>query len=280
MILQDPDYCGPAALAMVLGQAGKPVTQAEAALKTFLPARSGSLQTDMLAGARQFGLVAYQLDGQITSLMAETLAGRSPIVLLNLGLQWAPRWHYAVIMGYDLDREDVIVRSGTSARERMPVRTFEYTWARGNHWSMVVAQPGVVPQGVTAEMAEQAALGFERVNPAQAASLVWQSLTTRWPDRPLPYMGLSNALLTDGQTQEARRVLEHAVTQFDSAPAWNNLAQTRLILQDRAGALMAARRALALAQEKDPRWIDATKATLTAIEQTSDTSCSDKSKGC
>ena len=279
-ILQEPDYCGPAALAMALGQAGKHITQDDVAQKVFLPSRSGSLQTDMLAGARQYGFVPFLLDGQLSSLLAETSAGRSPVALLNLGLDWAPRWHYVVILGYDLDRADILLRSGTNAQEVMPLRTFEYTWARAKHWAMVVAAPGVIPHGVTAEQAEQAALGFERVNPPQAASVVWQSVNRQWPQRSLPYFGLGNALLASGQAQQALKPFEQAASQFDSPAAWNNLAQTRLNLGDRSGALVAARRAMVLAQGNDSRWIDAIMATLHSIEQTPDTPCTDKSKGC
>lgn len=266
VVLQEPDFCGPAALSMVLSQAGRPATQDELGAQVFLPGRSGTLQTEMLSGPRRFGLVSYQLDGQLTALLHETRLGRSPVVLLNLGLSWAPRWHYAVVMGYDLDRGEIILRSGTAERQSLPLRTFEYTWARSQYWSMVVAPPGTLPDSVDAPHAEQAALGFEQVNPPAQAMRVWQDIVSRWPDRLLPQLALGNAQSASGHWPDAARTFEHATAQFDSAVAWNNLAQARLALGDREGARTAAERGLARARSHEPRWVDALVQTLNAIQ--------------
>ncbi|MDE2593525.1 MAG: PA2778 family cysteine peptidase [Burkholderiales bacterium] len=262
LVLQEPDFCGPAALSMVLGQAGVAVTQEELGQKVFLPGRSGTLQTEMLAGTRRMGLVSFELNGQLASLLEETRQGRSPIVLLNLGLSWAPRWHYAVVMGYDLDHAAIILRSGTASRESLPLRTFEYTWARSQHWAMVVTHPGSLPTSVDAPQAEQAALGFDQSNPPPQAALVWQSLVTRWPDRLLPQLALGNAQTNSQQLSQAARTFEQAARQFDSAIAWNNLAQARLSLGDPTGAHTAAERGLARARAQEPRWIEPLTQTL------------------
>src|SRR5207342_2614656 len=66
------DYqCGPAALATVLAAAGRPVAQESLADEIFLPARQGTLQVEMLAGARRHGALACPLPGRIEALMAE-----------------------------------------------------------------------------------------------------------------------------------------------------------------------------------------------------------------
>lgn len=279
VVLQEPDFCGPAALSMVLSQAGVTVTQDDLGQKVFLPGRSGTLQTEMLAGPRRLGLTSFELDGQLPSLLEETRQGRSPVVLLNLGLSWAPRWHYAVVMGYDLDQAEIILRSGTQARQSLPLRTFEYTWARSQHWAMVVTRPGTLPASVDALHAEQAALGFDQTNPPQAATQVWQSVVTRWPDRLLPQLALGNAQSNNGQLRDAAHTFEHATDQFDSAIAWNNLAQTRLTLGDRTGARTAAERGLARARAHEPRWIDALVQTLNSLQPTS-TPCAQTPSGC
>lgn len=279
LVLQEPDYCGPAALAMVLSQAGVNAAQDELGQKVFLPGRSGTLQAEMLTGPRRFGLVSFELDGQLGSLLKETQQGRSPVVLLNLGLSWAPRWHYAVVMGYDLDRAEIILRSGTQARQILPLRTFEYTWARSQHWAMALTRPGTLPSAVDALHAEQAALGFELVNPPAQATQVWQSVVTHWPNRLLPQLALGNSLMAEGRLPEAAHTFEQATAQFDSAVAWNNLAQARLALGDHQGAQDAAQRGLVRARAQEPRWIDALVHTLNSI-QTHSSPCVQNSSGC
>lgn len=266
LILQEPDFCGPAALAMALQQSGVTATQEELAQKVFLPGRKGTLQTEMLAGPRHVGLIAYELDGQLTTLLKTTEQGRSPIVLLNLGLSWAPQWHYALVMGYDLERGDIILRSGAQARQLMPLRTFEYTWARSQHWSMVVTTPDSLPNEVGAIHAEQAALGFEQINAPEQSRLVWRNLIQRWPDRLLPQMAMGNTYMNSHQWADAARIFEAASQQFNSAIAWNNLAQAQLQQGLKNQALDSAQRGLQLARTKEPRWIDTLTRTLQSIQ--------------
>lgn len=266
LILQEPDFCGPAALAMALQQSGITATQEELAQKVFLPGRKGTLQTEMLAGPRHVGLIAYELDGQLTTLLKTTEQGRSPIVLLNLGLSWAPQWHYALVMGYDLERGDIILRSGAQARQLMPLHTFEYTWARSQHWSMVVTTPDSLPNEVGAIHAEQAALGFEQINAPEQSRLVWRNLIQRWPDRLLPQMAMGNTYMNSHQWADAARIFEAASQQFNSAIAWNNLAQAQLQQGLKNQALDSAQRGLQLARTKEPRWVDTLTRTLQSIQ--------------
>ncbi|MEN9452708.1 MAG: hypothetical protein RLZZ369_1767 [Pseudomonadota bacterium] len=265
VVLQEPDFCGPAALSMALQQAGLPVSQDELAQKVFLPGRAGTLQTDMLAGPRHFGFVGYELDGQLSSLLKATEQGHSPIVLLNLGLSWAPQWHYALVIGYDLDQSEIILRSGTYARQAMPLRTFEHTWARSQHWAMVLASPGSLPTTVDAIHAEQAALGFEQVNQGRRSIPVWASIAQRWPNRLLAQLALGNAYMNSGQWTQAAHTFEKVCDQFDSAIAWNNLAQVHLHQGHRDKALVAAQRGLQRARTHEPRWIEALTHTLQTI---------------
>lgn len=279
LVLQDPDFCGPAALAMSLGAIGIAATQEDLGTKVFLPGRSGTLQTEMLAGPRQFGVVSFELPRNLSDLLQEANHGHTPIVLLNLGLSWAPRWHYALVMGYDLDHREITLRSGTDAREVIPLKTFEYTWARSNYWAMTITRPGDVPQSVQPEQAEQAALGFERINTPQQAARVWASLAQRWPDRLLAYLGWGNALTALGHHDEAERIFKQGTEHVDSAVLWNNLAQARLTQHNLSGAREAAQTGLALAQAREPRWTAALQDTLNTIEQAS-RPCTTPGSGC
>ena len=72
--------------------------------QVYVPARKGSLQIEMLAAARRNGTLAFVIPNRLEALLEELEAGNPVLVLLNLGLSWIPSWHYAVAIGYDLDR--------------------------------------------------------------------------------------------------------------------------------------------------------------------------------
>ena len=124
---REDDHCGPAALAMALGASGFAVRPEALAGQVFLPGRQGSLQIEMLAGARRAGALAVEIPGTPEALMRETAAGHPVVVLLNLGLSWAPSWHYAVVIGYDLDEAAFLLRAGPMHRQLLLFRTLDPT---------------------------------------------------------------------------------------------------------------------------------------------------------
>lgn len=263
---QTPYHCGPAALATALVDAGLAADPERLADTVFLPSRQGSLQLEMLSGARRQGAVATLLPGELGSLLREVAAGHPVVVLQNLGLDFAPSWHYAVLVGYDLPARELVLRSGEVERERMSLRTFEYTWARAGHWAMAVLPPGQLP--VTARLADavQASLGFARVAAPAAQVRAWRAVAEHWPQDLLATMALGNALHAAGDAAAAAEAFEHAARRHDSAAAWNNLALTRLGLGDRVGAAQAARHAVARARQAEPAWLPATLQTEREVD--------------
>jgi hypothetical protein len=89
-------------------------------------------------------------------------AGQPVLVLLNLSLPIWPRWHYAVVVGYDLDQGEVHLHSGTQGDARWPLQTFEHTWARSGHWAMVASRPEQIPSVADASAVQEGLLGLER----------------------------------------------------------------------------------------------------------------------
>ncbi|MFG6456745.1 PA2778 family cysteine peptidase [Roseateles sp. BYS96W] len=263
---QERDHCGPAALAMALVHAGIPADPDRLADAVFLPSRAGSLQLEMIGGARRQGAVATRLPRELEALLREVAAGHPVVVLQNLGLEWFPRWHYAVVIGYDVGRHEILLRSGTTPRVALPLRTFEYTWARGGHWAIAVLPPDRLPATALQADAQDAAIGFERAAPPARAALAYRTLLARWPDNLLAGIGLGNALNAGGDAAGARAAFEAVATRHDSAVAWINLARLRLDAGDRAGARKAAQRGLQRANTAEPAWRDAAAAALAAAD--------------
>jgi len=254
---QTPYHCGPAALATALGHAGLQVTPQTLGDAVFLPSRDGALQTEMLAAARRFGALAVPLPPRLVALLTEVAAGNAVIVLQNLGLAFAPRWHYAVVVGYDLAAREVVMRSGTTEREQMGFVLFERTWARGGHWAFTALPPGRLPVTAGEADALQAAIGFERVAPPAQALRAYDSVVARWPANEFAGLGQGNMRFASGDLAGAAQAFERVAQQHDSAAAWHNLATTRARLGQREPAQEAAARAVARARTTEPAWLEA-----------------------
>jgi len=224
---QEDYQCGPAALAMALDAAGVATDPEVLKPEVYLPQRQGSLQVEMLAAARRHGVVAYQLAPELTDLLAEVADGTPVIVLQNLGLSWYQVWHYAVVIGYDLERREVILRSGREQRQVLPMTTFERTWARSGYWAMLALLPGKVPRSAEEVSFVSAVSALERSGHLQGARSAYLAAVQRWPHSLAAQIGAGNTAYRSKDLVRAEADFRQAVAAHpDSVAALNNLAQT------------------------------------------------------
>ena len=220
--------CGPAALATVLQSAGGTQTPEVLAPQVYLPGRKGSLQLELLVAARRQGVLATVIPGTFNALIAELNAGNPVLILQNLGLDFAPSWHYAVVVGYDLDDESFILRSGPDPRMRMGYKVFERTWQRAERWAVVVSTPNRLPVSATADELIKSLVALERQD-AKAAISGYKAALERWPERADFYIGLANARFGSGDVDGSVVVLTRLlVFAPDHVVALNNLANVLL----------------------------------------------------
>ena len=221
---QEDYQCGPAALAIAMGAAGRPVEPADLVGKVFLPAREGSLQAEVLAAPRRSGLLATRLPGTLQAILSEVASGTPVIVFQNLALDAFPRWHYAVLIGYDLGAREAVLHSGTRAALRMSLDAFERTWTRAGSWAVAVTPPSRLPASATEGEALRAAVALERVDPAAAAT-AYEAVLGRWAGNRVAMLGRANAARAAGEPARAIALYREAVAAHpDFADAWNNLA--------------------------------------------------------
>jgi len=238
--------CGPAALAMALEWSGVPSNPEFLVPEVFTPLRKGSLQSAMIAASRRHGRVAYPVSGP-DALLAELSAGHPVIVLQNLGLSWFPNWHYAVVIGYDLRNNIMVLHSGVTPRKQISLRLFENTWARSNYWGLLVLPPSQLPATATEREYISAILGLEKTSQWKAAIEGYKTALSRWPDSLLAHIGLGNSYYAMGDFESAEKIFHGATRKYPTeGSVFNNLAQVLWKQGKNQEALKAAYQAVKL----------------------------------
>lgn len=262
-IAQERYQCGPAALAMSLRAAGIAAEADALVSQVYLPQRKGSLQVEMIAAGRRNGAFSMTIAPRMEALIAELAAGNPVLVLQNLSLPIVPMWHYAVAIGYDLDRGEIILRSGITERMVMSMSTFEHTWARSEYWGMVTLAPGRLPVSAEQAVAQGALVAYEKSGAPSAVRQTYAVAARRWPDNLALTLGLGNTAYAAGDLTGAAEAFARAsVLRPDNGAAFNNLAVALKELGRLQEARAAAERALALGGQ----WQAAAKDTLASIE--------------
>ncbi len=226
---QQQYQCGPAALATVLSAHSVVVTPEELVGEVYVPALQGSLPEEMTATARRYRMLAYPLSDSLTSLLTEVAHGNPVLVMQNLGNAWFENWHFAVVIGYDLDQREIILRSGTTARWRTTLAVFERTWSRSDYWALVVLPAGEIPASAALTPYLQAAYDLETSNQSTAAQTAYQSASRHWPHEPRAWLAYGNSLYASGEpTAAVSAFLQVTRLSPDNPQGWNNLAYALL----------------------------------------------------
>lgn len=221
--------CGPAALATMLSYRGLNITPAELIPQIFLPERKGSLQIELTAAARRYGMLAYPLADNLSDLLLEVAAGNPVLILQNLAFDWRPQWHYAVVVGYNLAQNEVILRSGRQRRWISKMSAFSNTWQRSANWALVILPADKVPQTAKPGPFLKSAFDLEATDKQKEALSAYRAASARWPDDKRVWLALGNGAFKLNQLEEAYTALNKAVSlDPGDAIALNNLAYVYL----------------------------------------------------
>lgn len=258
------DYqCGPASLATVLNASGIRIEPETLVSEVYIPSKKGSLQIEMLTAIRRQGRIAYELQPQLIDILREINAGRPVLVLENFNSGFSQTWHYAVVVGYDLNREEMISRSGANRRETLSFNTFEYIWKQGGYWAYVVLPLDEFPATVNEQHYAQSVSALEESGQLNHAKIGYQTLLNRWPNNLIGQIGLGNIAYTRGDLVSAKKILNEAIHHHpDNTLAHNNLAHVLAELGDIKEAIKVAEKAVALGGSL----LEEAKATLREIQ--------------
>jgi len=226
---QETHQCGPAALAAMLGSTGVNATPAELVSQTYLPGRKGSLQLELIAAARRHQRIPYVLAPDAGAMFAELDAGHPVLVLQDLGVGPLHAWHYAVVIGYEVEPQQVVLRSGTTERLVMSFADFEPTWRKSGRWAAVILADDALPATANAEKYVASIVPVEALGHLGTARTAYATALGRWPDNLLALFGLANTEHQLGQLAAAEKTYERLlVLAPDNPVVLNNLAEVML----------------------------------------------------
>jgi tetratricopeptide (TPR) repeat protein len=161
----------------------------------------------------------------LPALVAELREGRPVLVLQNLRLATWPAWHYAVVVGYDPEREVFLVRSGRTERLATPAAELRRTWGLAGYWGLVVLTPGELPAFDDPAPYLEAVAAMEGIASASLLATAYRAALDRWPGHFATGFGLANALRESGDRDQAERMFRSLLAEQPGAPAVvNNLA--------------------------------------------------------
>ena len=206
----------------------------------------------MVASARKHGLLVYPLEPSLDGLLQEVAAGHPVLVFQNLGLSWLPRHHFAVLVGYDIAREQLVLRSGTTRELPTTFHNFLQTWTRAGRQAWVMLTPGQLPASAQPGRYLQAAWALEQTAGSDIAIPAWHAATNKWPASAMLFQASGNAHYASADYPAASKAYLAALSLSPAdAGTWNNFAYTLLALGCRNRAIDAARCAYRLAPEEN-----------------------------
>lgn len=224
---QSEYHCGPAALATILAASDIDVVPEQLVAKVYLPARRGSLQLELQGATRSHGRVAYVIEPDLSALVAELQHGRPVLVMQNLGLKAIPIWHYAVVIGYDAPRDQLILRSGTDPLLRLRTRKFLKTWAMSQNWGLIALRPGEPPARIDRVRWLRAITALDRPDRHGLSIDAYSGFLRHFDDDPIALFGLANAHASAAEYRRAERIYRDLLrADPNNVAARNNLAMS------------------------------------------------------
>lgn len=253
--------CGPAALAMVMTHLGLPITPDELVPSLYIPGREGTLADELLAQSRLRGFIPERLAPDLRAV-AQAVADGSPVIVFqNNGLSWYPIWHYAVVIGVDAVRGEVILRSGEQQRLVLTWSVFDRTWTRSGRWAIrLLPVQAEWPASVSSSAVTKQLLVMARTAPKFALPGLRRALQ-RWPQEVPLWLALAQVSEQKAGLASAEAILREGLLALPEAP-WllNNLADVLIRSGHPQPALALAKRAVQQLDRPE------TRATLAAAE--------------
>lgn len=230
---QEEYYCAPSSIATILEYEKITFNYNDLVKKTFTPKLKGTLQPELKATFRSHGLIPYELDGELKSILTE-LSNTPVIVLFNLGLDGLPKWHYSVLTGYDMGSKKIFMSAPNGSETWMSFEEFERFFEKGGKWAIAPIKPPKLPNSsgekeVLSAIADMYEVG--KKEEAKSAATAWLSKN---PNSILAITALGNMYFEDGDYRNATSIYKEALLINEKDPIILNNIAIALLRQNRA----------------------------------------------
>ena len=167
---------GPQVLASMLSQQNIVITPGLLDKPLHLPGAEAQLQQNMVNLAREYGMVVYPLDATLPALLTQVAAGYPVMVRFTEGsAMWAePR--YAILTGYNRQKQTVLLRAGMSQRTLMSFGSFESAFKDAGGWAVLIQSPTQIPAQVDQQRWLKAANDLAQAGQEPAAAKAKKAL--------------------------------------------------------------------------------------------------------
>ncbi|MHC8318670.1 peptidase C39 family protein [Pseudomonas sp. LB3P31] len=167
---------GPQVLASLLSQQGISITPGLLDKPLHLPGAEAQLEQNMLNLAREYGMVVYPLDAALPALLAQVAAGYPVMVRFTEGSAFWAEPRYAILSGYNSQKQTVLLRAGMNRRTLMSFSSFESAFKDGGSWAVLIQKPNQLPANVDQQRWLKAANDLAQAGQEQAANRAKKAL--------------------------------------------------------------------------------------------------------
>lgn len=170
---------GPQVLASLLSQQGIVITPGLLDKPLHLPGAEDRLQQNMQNLAREYGMVVYPLDSHLPALLAQVAAGYPVMVRFTEGSAFWAEPRYAILAGYNRQKQTVLLRAGMDRRLLMGFSTFESAFENAGGWAVLIQKPDQIPANVDQQRWLKAASDLAQSGQEQSAARAKKALSAQ-----------------------------------------------------------------------------------------------------
>lgn len=226
---QEEYFCGPSSMATLLTHQHIEFVYGDVIGSTFTPELKGTLQVEMKATARRYGLIPYEINPNLAAVLGEVSSNRPVLVLFNLGLDSIPVWHYSVVTGFNKASKEIFLTGTKNTQTWMSFDEFERFFGRGGSWAIVALKPPLLPIASSENEMIKAIADMAEVGYREQARLAAIAYVKQHPLSFLGSMMLANIHYEMKDYLNATAEYKRALVLKPNDPVvLNNLAQSLL----------------------------------------------------
>ena len=140
--LQEPEQCGPFALAALLNYLKIEVDPNLLAKRLYSPGAGGTLTMDLYLEAVRNGLETRQLSGSDSILVKELEENNPVIVLFKYPGLKGRTGHFVLVSGYSVEPDGFFLLWGDNKLSWMKLEQFHKLWSGSEYWMLTVHRKG------------------------------------------------------------------------------------------------------------------------------------------